>query len=91
MYQGRRDIFAEGLNKMGWSVKKPEAAFYIWLRVPPGYTSSELVMLLLKKCNIVCTPGNGFGEDGEGYVRFALTKDKEQIIKALERIEKLHE
>lgn len=91
IYQERRDIFAEGLNKMGWSVKKPEAAFYIWLRVPPGYTSSELVMLLLKKCNIVCTPGNGFGEDGEGYVRFALTKDKEQIIKALERIEKLHE
>ncbi len=91
IYQERRDIFAEGLNKMGWKVKKPEAAFYIWLRVPPGYTSSELVMLLLKKCNIVCTPGNGFGEDGEGYVRFALTKDKEKIIKALERIEKLHE
>ncbi|MCK9555428.1 LL-diaminopimelate aminotransferase [bacterium] len=91
IYQERRDIFVEGLNNLGWKAEKPDATFYIWLKVPPGYTSSELTMVLLKECNIVCTPGNGFGEDGEGYVRFALTRDKGRIMEALERIRKLHE
>ncbi|MDP8261501.1 MAG: aminotransferase class I/II-fold pyridoxal phosphate-dependent enzyme, partial [Candidatus Kappaea frigidicola] len=91
MYKERRDIFVDGLNSLGWKVAKPKATFYVWLPVPPGYTSMELSDSLLEKANIVVTPGVGFGENGEGYIRVALTVDKTRIVEAIERIKKLHE
>ena len=91
MYQDRRDVFVDGLNSLGWNVKKPKATFYIWIPVPPGYTSAELVMLLLEQAGIVTTPGNGFGTSGEGYIRAALTVPTERIKEALGRIKKLQD
>jgi len=82
----RRDILVNGLNSLGWHVPKPKATFYVWAPVPPGYTSSELCTTLLKQAGIVTTPGIGFGRNGEGYVRMALTVTKERIIEALGRI-----
>ena len=91
MYKERRDVFVDGLNSLGWKVTKPEATFYVWIPVPPGYTSMELSNSLLEKANIVVTPGVGFGENGEGYIRVALTVDKARLAEAIERIKKLHE
>ncbi|MCL2389848.1 MAG: LL-diaminopimelate aminotransferase [Endomicrobia bacterium] len=89
IYKERRDVLVEGLQKLGWDVKLPQASFYVWAKVPKGYTSSEVVGKLLDEAAIVCTPGNGMGKSGEGYVRFALTVGVPRIKEALERISKI--
>ena len=86
IYEERRDCLVDGLNSIGWRVEKPKATFYVWTRVPSRYTSAAFAKELLEKCDIVATPGNGFGENGEGYVRFALTVDKNRIKEAVRRI-----
>lgn len=90
VYQERRDFFIQGLNKIGWKVIAPKATFYCWIPVPPGYTSSELALKFLNEMNIVVTPGNGFGLNGEGYFRISLTVPKERLEEALKRIEASH-
>jgi LL-diaminopimelate aminotransferase len=89
VYKARRDVLVEGLNKLGWNVAMPKASFYVWAKVPAGYKSAEVVGKLLDEAAIVCTPGNGLGESGEGYVRFALTVGVPRIQEALERISKI--
>jgi LL-diaminopimelate aminotransferase len=91
MYQRRRDVLVDGLNNLGWKVDKPKATFYVWIPVPPGYTSSELTKSLLQKANIVTTPGVGFGPNGEGFIRMALTVTEDRIAQAVERIKRLHQ
>jgi LL-diaminopimelate aminotransferase len=91
MYQERRDILISGLDALGWHVRKPKATFYVWINVPPGFTSAELARLLLEKANIISTPGNGFGMCGEGYIRMTLTKGKERLEEAVHRIKKMHD
>ncbi|MCX5665849.1 MAG: aminotransferase class I/II-fold pyridoxal phosphate-dependent enzyme, partial [Candidatus Omnitrophica bacterium] len=88
VYQERRDILVDGLNSLGLHVEKPKATFYIWVKVPPRYTSATFAKTLLEKCDIVATPGNGFGEHGEGYIRMVVTVDKRKIKEAIERIRK---
>lgn len=90
IYQERRDVLTDGFNSIGWKVTKPKAAFYVWAPVPPGYTSSELCRMLLEKAHIIVTPGTGFGENGEGYIRLALTVSTARIKQAIARIKKLH-
>lgn len=85
-YAERRDILLAGLLSMGLSVEEPRATFYLWVEVPHGYTSAGFASLLLTEAGIVTTPGNGFGTAGEGYVRLALTVDRERIREAVERI-----
>src|SRR5208283_3407667 len=87
-YQERRDILYDGLLKLGIQLKKPEATFYIWARVPAGFDSTSFVAHLLEKTGVLCTPGVGFGAPGEGYVRFALTQSAGRIEEALDRIKK---
>ena len=89
MYQERRDVLYNGLKKLGLKMKKPEATFYLWVSCPEGVSSMEFTSLLLKKAGILTTPGNGFGEDGEGYVRFALTVSVKRTKEAIERINSL--
>jgi LL-diaminopimelate aminotransferase len=89
IYKERRDILVEGLKKLGWKVNLPKASFYVWAKVPKGYTSSHVVSKLLDEAAIVCTPGNGMGPSGEGYVRFALTVSASRIKEALGRISKI--
>lgn len=86
LYQERRDIFVDGLNEIGWNIQKPKATFYIWAKVPPRHTSATFAQALLEKADIVATPGNGFGEAGEGYVRMVLTVDKSRLSEAVKRI-----
>ena len=85
-YEERRDTLIDGLQSLGWQVPKPKATFYVWVPVPPGYTSSELTTMLLEKAGIVTTPGNGFGKNGEGFIRMALTVEKERLAEAVGRI-----
>ncbi len=89
-YQKRRDLLIDGLNRMGWAVKKPKSTFYCWIPVPPGSTSAELTVRFLNEMNIVVTPGNGFGPNGEGYFRISLTVPEASLQEALERIQKNH-
>ncbi|OGW81108.1 MAG: LL-diaminopimelate aminotransferase [Omnitrophica bacterium RIFCSPLOWO2_12_FULL_44_17] len=91
VYQRRRDILVDGLNALGWNVPKPKATFYVWVPVPSGYTSQELASKLLKDGGLVVTPGNGFGANGEGYIRMSLTVNESRIKEAVARIKKLHE
>jgi LL-diaminopimelate aminotransferase len=90
MYRARRDVFVEGLQRLGWKVVKPKATFYVWAHVPAGYTSAQTVAKLLDEAGIVCTPGNGLGPSGEGYVRFALTVGVPRLREALKRMGSLN-
>ncbi len=89
IYQERRDTLIKGLYEVGLSVEKPRATFYVWVGVPKGFTSASFATLLLDEAGIVATPGNGFGEAGEGYIRMALTVTEERIEEAIERIKKI--
>jgi LL-diaminopimelate aminotransferase len=89
VYTERRDILVDGLVELGLSVEKPRATFYVWIEAPKRYNSAEFTRHLLSKGGIVVTPGNGFGEAGEGYVRMALTVDKERMKEAVERIKSI--
>ncbi len=86
IYTERRDILVSGLRSLGLDAPYPKATFYVWAPVPQGYSSQEFSSLLLEKAGIVCTPGNGFGEPGEGFVRMALTVPAERLKEAVERI-----
>lgn len=88
-YQERRDILYSGLKKLGMHLIKPKATFYIWARIPPHFDSLSFVKYLLNRAEVLATPGNGFGETGEGYVRFALTASADRIKEAVERIGKV--
>lgn len=89
IYEARRDALIEGLRAIGLDVQPPKATFYVWAPVPKGFNSISFAKLLLEEAGIVATPGVGFGEAGEGYVRFALTKPVERIIEAVERMKQL--
>ena len=86
IYTERRDVLVAGLHRLGLKVEVPKATFYVWFEAPEGHTSSSFAGLLLEKAGIVATPGNGFGDPGEGYVRMALTVSKERLEEAVQRI-----
>jgi len=89
VYQRRRDVLVEGLKRCGWEIELPQATIYVWAPLPPPYsklTSYEFSEFLVKKTGVVTSPGTGFGEGGEGYIRFALVENEDKIKKAVERI-----
>jgi LL-diaminopimelate aminotransferase len=89
IYKQRREVMVKALESVGLEVYNSSATFYLWVKVPKGLTSAEFVSLLLDQCGIVCTPGNGFGDYGEGYFRISLTLPTERLLQAVERISKL--
>ncbi|OGP56579.1 MAG: LL-diaminopimelate aminotransferase [Deltaproteobacteria bacterium RBG_13_52_11b] len=89
IYERRRNLMVRGLRELGWELDQPRASFYLWIRVPGKRTSSQFAALLLEKAGIVATPGNGFGDAGEGYIRMALTVDESRLKEAIERLKKL--
>ncbi len=88
IYQKRRDTLVTGLLEIGLKVESPKATFYVWVEIPKGYTSAAFSAHTLNKAGIVTTPGNGFGEAGEGYIRMALTMPEHRIAEAMERLKK---
>ncbi|WNY27185.1 LL-diaminopimelate aminotransferase [Methanolapillus ohkumae] len=89
VYKERRDSLVAGLKSIGIDAVPQKATFYLWAPVPKGYTSMEFSKLLLEEAGIVATPGNGFGASGEGFLRFALTKEVDRINEAVERMKKI--
>jgi len=85
-YQRRRDVLVDGLNSLGWQIKKPAASLYVWLPVPQGYDSTEFTMRLIEKTGVVVSPGIAFGELGEGYIRAALVAPEARISEGIERL-----
>ena len=85
-YKARRDILYKGVKRLGLHALNPDATFYIWVKTPSHYNSMNFVTQMVSKAGVLATPGNGFGDAGEGYVRFALTAPGDRIQEAVERI-----
>ncbi|MCX5711367.1 MAG: LL-diaminopimelate aminotransferase [Candidatus Omnitrophica bacterium] len=89
LYQERRNVLMRGLDSLGWKASLPKATFYVWIRIPKKTNSIKFAAEILQKADIVVTPGVGFGEYGEGYIRMALTVPEERINQAIERLKKI--
>ena len=86
IYQRRRDKVVDVLTHLGLRVTPPQAALYVWARVPEGFTSAEFAGRLLEETTIVVTPGSSYGQYGEGYIRLSLTTPDHQVDKGVERL-----
>jgi alanine-synthesizing transaminase len=85
MYQSRRNVLVEGLDKSGWSIEKPKATMFVWAEIPEPFRkmgSLEFAKRLIMEAKVAVSPGIGFGEHGEGYVRFALVENEHRIKQA---------
>ena len=89
VYQERRDTVVDGLRRAGFELPAPQATFYVWLPVPGGRTSADFTARLLDEAGIVTTPGNGFGEPGEGFIRLTLCSPADRLKEAVERLGKV--
>jgi len=89
IWERRRNVLYEGLKGCGFQLEKPSATFYLWMKLPGGYDSARFCEKLLMEAQIVATPGAGFGDAGEGFVRFAFTVQEKRIIEAVERIRRV--
>lgn len=90
-YQSRRNVLVNGLNRIGWSVPLPRATMFVWARIPDPYRhmgSLEFSKLLLKEAKVAVSPGIGFGEGGDEFVRFALVENEHRTRQALRGIRK---
>ena len=88
IFQERRNVFVQALQKIGWSVKMPTATMYVWAPLPEPWQqkSVEFCKQLVAKTGVAASPGAGFGHSGEGYVRFALVQDPDTLKTAVDRI-----
>ena len=86
LYQERRDVLCDGLNALGWPVEKPRATMFVWAPIPPAFAdlgSLEFSKLLLKRARVAVSPGIGFGQRGNGHVRFSLIENAQRTRQAL--------
>jgi len=91
-YRKRRDVFVRGLQRIGWHIPMPKGTFYVWAKIPLKFsalTSLEFATLLMQEAGVVVAPGSGFGEFGEGFVRFALVEPEPRLREAVARIERV--
>jgi alanine-synthesizing transaminase len=91
-YRCRRDVLVNGLNKLGWQVALPKATMFVWAPIPEPYKhlgSLEFSTLLLKEAKVAVSPGIGFGEYGDGHVRFSLIENEERTRQALRGIRQM--
>ncbi|HNQ62741.1 MAG TPA: aminotransferase class I/II-fold pyridoxal phosphate-dependent enzyme [Syntrophorhabdaceae bacterium] len=88
-YKRRRDVLCEGLTRYGWTIEKPKATMFVWAKIPEQFSSMgslEFSKLLLHEAKVATSPGIGFGEYGEGYIRFALVENEHRIRQAVKGI-----
>jgi alanine-synthesizing transaminase len=88
-YERRVNTFVKGLNSIGWEVPRPKATFYVWAHIPLKFSalnSLEFCKLMVEETGVVSAPGTGFGEYGEGFVRFAMVEKEERLLEAVRRI-----
>jgi alanine-synthesizing transaminase len=92
IHRRRRDVLVNGLNKIGWSVPKPKGTMFVWAPIPEPFRalgSLEFAKLLIQEAKVAVSPGIGFGEYGEGYVRFALVENEQRTRQALRGLKSL--
>jgi len=91
-YRRRRDVLVNGLERIGWSVKKPLGTMFVWAKIPEAFRSAgslEFSKLLLTEGKVAVSPGVGFGEYGDDHVRFALVENEPRIRQAVHGIKKV--
>ncbi len=90
MYQQRRDLLVDGLNRLGWDVSTPRAGMFVWTAIPEPWRSSmgsiDFAMKLLEEGEVAVSPGRGFGETGEGFLRLALVENEQRLRQAVRQI-----
>jgi alanine-synthesizing transaminase len=90
IYQRRRDVLVDGLRRIGWDVDAPKAGMFLWTKVPEPWASEmdtmDFAMMLLDKADVAVSPGSGFGEAGNGYVRLALVENENRLRQAVRQI-----
>ena len=89
VYQKRRDVLVEGLNRIGWKVPKPQASMFVWAPLPEAWrhlSSMDFATKLLNEAEVCVSPGSGFGHNGEGYIRIALVENEDRIRQAVRQI-----
>jgi LL-diaminopimelate aminotransferase len=84
-YSTRRDFFIKGMRELGWEIPPSQATMYLWIKTPVGQGSTEFALDVLQQTGVVMTPGNAFGEAGEGYVRVSLIADCDRLGEVLRR------
>ena len=89
LYQKRRDLVVDALRAIGVECEAPKATIYVWAKVPEGETSESFATKLLEEAHVVVTPGNGYGPEGEGYIRISLTTPDDRLLEAVDRIKQL--
>lgn len=88
-YKSRRDVLCEGLNRVGWPIEPPKASMFVWAEIPEAYRhmgSLEFSKILIEKAKVAVSPGIGFGEGGDGFVRFSLVENEHRIRQAIRGI-----
>ncbi|MCA8990484.1 MAG: aminotransferase class I/II-fold pyridoxal phosphate-dependent enzyme [Planctomycetaceae bacterium] len=88
-YQVRRDVLCEGLERLGWDIERPKAGMFVWAKIPEKFAhmgSIDFAMKLLEEGGVAVSPGRGFGEDGEGYLRLAIVENVQRLRQAVREI-----
>ncbi len=90
VYQDRRDVLVDGLQRLGWEVERPKASMFVWARYPKEWRermgSIDFAMKLIEEAEVAVSPGGGFGEAGEGYLRLALVENEHRLRQAVRQI-----
>jgi alanine-synthesizing transaminase len=90
IYQRRRDVLVDGLRRLGWQVESPKATMFVWAKYPEEWQqrigSIDLAMKLLEEAEVAVSPGRGFGDAGEGYLRLALVENEQRLRQAVRNI-----
>jgi len=89
IYRKRRDTLVNGLNRIGWKVEMPKGTMFVWAKIPEPYAkmgSVEFAKMLVKKAKVAVSPGIGFGDYGDDYVRFALVENPHRTRQAIKGI-----
>ncbi len=90
-YQKRRDVLCDGLGRLGWQINKPKGGMFVWARIPERFQamgSLKFAMELVEKAGVAVTPGIGFGQEGEGFLRLALVENEHRLRQAVRQIKK---
>ena len=91
-YRKRRDVLVNGLNRIGWEIEKPKGTMFVWAKIPDSFQkmgSVEFSKMLIREAKVAVSPGMGFGEYGDGFVRFALVENPHRIRQAIQGIRKV--
>jgi len=91
VYERRRDVLCEGLARLGWDIAKPRGGMFVWAQIPEPYRamgSLKFALELVEKAGVAVTPGIGFGQEGEGFLRIALVENEHRLRQAVRQIKK---